>query len=298
MDLDELRALLAVAETGSVLAASDRLKLPRATVRRRLDTLEARVGAPLVYRGPSGALLTEAGRSVAARARTILDEAAALLASAREEGSSVGGTLRVLLPVGLPPHLLLPVLQALRAAHPRLHVHARLSEDPVGAPLDDVDLAFHWGDRVTGGAWVTRVVLPMREELVASPAYLEARGEPRTAADLVHHELYTWARPGADPTLLPAETGGIPIEPALVTADVHSLRLSALRGDALVFLPNPGLPDPGYPPDALRTVLPDLVRRDCPIRLLVPEAMADAPKVRRILTELEPFLSPESSPSR
>jgi DNA-binding transcriptional LysR family regulator len=73
VDLEELRALLAVAETGSVLAASDRLKIPRATVRRRLDTLEARVGAPLVHRGPSGALLTEAGRSVATHARAILD---------------------------------------------------------------------------------------------------------------------------------------------------------------------------------------------------------------------------------
>jgi DNA-binding transcriptional LysR family regulator len=80
-------ALLAVAETGSVLAAPDRLKIPRATVRRRLDTLEARVGAPLVHRGPSGALLTEAGRSVATHARAILDETAALLASAREAGS-------------------------------------------------------------------------------------------------------------------------------------------------------------------------------------------------------------------
>ena len=47
MDLDETRTLLALAEEGSVSGAAERMGVSRATVRRRLAALEARVGVSL-----------------------------------------------------------------------------------------------------------------------------------------------------------------------------------------------------------------------------------------------------------
>ncbi len=61
MNLDELRAFVAVAETGSIVAAARSLNFARATLRRRLDELEARAGLPLLYRTAQGVTLTEAG---------------------------------------------------------------------------------------------------------------------------------------------------------------------------------------------------------------------------------------------
>ncbi|MDP2316896.1 MAG: LysR family transcriptional regulator [Pseudomonadota bacterium] len=291
MDLEELRVLLAVAESGSVLGASARLKVTRTTLRRRLESLEARVGAPLVFRGPSGAALTEAGEVVARHARTILDESAALLASARETGATAGGLLRVLLPVGLPPHALVLLHSALRAAHPRLSVEARYAEDPVGTTLTEVDLVFHFGDRLATGPWITRVVHPMTERLLASPGYLAARGTPRTPADLDGHDLLVWRRPGADARALPTLDGGaMPIAPTVVATDVHLLHTLAAAGSGLAFVPDGRIPDPTLPPDALVPVLPDHVGRDCPLRMVVPQPLARAPKVRTVLEQLARFL--------
>lgn len=73
-DLDELRAFLAVVETGSVAAASDQLSVPRSTLRRRLDALEQRVGVALLWMDASGAHPTPA-------ARLLVTEGAALIAS-------------------------------------------------------------------------------------------------------------------------------------------------------------------------------------------------------------------------
>ena len=103
MDLEELRAFLAVAETGSFLTAAKSLRLSRATLRRRIDQLEARAGVLLVDRTRMGAALTEAGSVLAARGRLMVQEASALLESVREAGAEPSGTLRVQLPVGLPP---------------------------------------------------------------------------------------------------------------------------------------------------------------------------------------------------
>lgn len=288
MDLDELRVLLAVAETGSVLAASERLRLTRTTLRRRLESLEARVGAPLVFRGPAGASLTDAGEVVVRHARTILTESAALLASAREAGESGAGTLRVVLPIGMPPLALTALYSAVHGMLPGMAFEARLVEDPLHALVDDVDLAFVFGAPPESGAWITRVVRPAREVLVTSPALYEHLGRPSTLADLSRCELLVWHRPGHDPHALPlADGGSLAVRPTLITGDVHLLHALAANGAGVAFVPDgqvPGAPE-------VVQVMPDLVGRDCPLRMLVPEAMARSPKVRRLLDAISVFLA-------
>src|SRR5690606_33518749 len=121
-------------ETGSFLAAATTLGVPRATLRRRVDALEARAGVLLLERSARGVMVTEAGSMLAARGRSVLQEASALVASVRELGREPVGVLRVLLPVGLPPHALTPIFAALRGAYPRLSLQIRHG-DPHGDGL-------------------------------------------------------------------------------------------------------------------------------------------------------------------
>ena len=81
MNLDELRAFLAVAELGSMAAAAERLGLSRATLRRRVNALEARAGVDLFERDHQGARLTLAGAVLQRRGAALLDESQALLRS-------------------------------------------------------------------------------------------------------------------------------------------------------------------------------------------------------------------------
>ena len=72
MDLEELRSFLAVVETGSFLAAATNLGVARATLRRRVDALEARAGVPLLERTARGVTVTEAGSVLMARGRQVV----------------------------------------------------------------------------------------------------------------------------------------------------------------------------------------------------------------------------------
>ena len=61
MNLNEVRTFLEVIETGSLVAASQRLHVTQSTVTARISALEEEVGQKLIHRYKSGAELTSAG---------------------------------------------------------------------------------------------------------------------------------------------------------------------------------------------------------------------------------------------
>jgi DNA-binding transcriptional LysR family regulator len=293
MDLEELRAFLDVVETGSFLAAAESLGVSRTTLRRRVEALEARAGVPLLKSTRQGILLTEAGEVLAQRGRLMMQETSALLTSLREVGQAPSGMLRVVLPVGLPPHLLVPLFGLLRTAHPQLSVQARFSDNPLGEPLDNVDMAVHFGEDMPRGPWLSSVVMRVREGLIASQEYLRRRGVPRSPGELRGHELFSWEGPGDDARAWPTLRGTVfTVEPALISTDIHLIRSCCLAGLGIGLVPSLELADPGEPADSLVPVLPDVVGRERPVRISVPEALSEIPKIKLVLTSIRRFLEP------
>jgi DNA-binding transcriptional LysR family regulator len=94
----QLRALTALARTGSVTRAAGQLHLTPPAVTLQLQALQQEAGVPLIDRGPAGMVLTDAGREVAAAAARIdavLGECEAVLgdlAGARRGAVSAGIT--------------------------------------------------------------------------------------------------------------------------------------------------------------------------------------------------------------
>ncbi len=75
MEIDNLKAFLAVAETGSFSQAADRMHLTRPAISKRVAQLEQQLGALMFDRiGRSSVRLTEAGNSLACRANLILQQ--------------------------------------------------------------------------------------------------------------------------------------------------------------------------------------------------------------------------------
>jgi DNA-binding transcriptional LysR family regulator len=291
IDLEELRAFLVVVETGSYLGAARALGVSRTTLRRHVGSLEARAGVPLLEVARQGVAPTEAGQMLARLGRTMMQESSALLASIREVGRAPSGTLRVILPVGLAPHVLTPIIAAVRSAYPQLYYHCRFSNDPLGDALVDVDIAVHFGEDAPRGPWISHVVLRVREWLIASQAYLDRRGAPRTIDDLKRHELFAWQPPDRDARVW-RTLGGAPftVQPALIATDIHFIRQCCIAGLGIGFLPDALVPDPGVPPGALVPVLPDLVGQEIPMRISVPAALGEIPKIKMVVDRVKAFL--------
>lgn len=290
MDLEEFRAFLAVAETGSFLAAAVNLNVARATLRRRVEALEARAGVPLLERSARGVVLTEAGALLAARGRAVVQEASSLVASVREIGREPVGVLRVLLPVGLPPHAMALLFAAMRSLYPKLMMQARFAEEPGDAALTDIDLVVHFGVGPLPGSWLSYEVMRTRERLIASADYLQRRGTPTKVEELAGHELLSWCAPGEDGRVWPTRTGeALEVDPALVCADVHLIRQLVLLGQGIGYVPDAQLPDPGVPDGTIVPVLPEVVGRDRSLHMAVPTALANSPKLRAMVKQIQAF---------
>jgi DNA-binding transcriptional LysR family regulator len=291
MDLQELRAFIAVVETGSLLAAARTLGVSRTTLRRHVASLEARAGVPLLESARHGVVPTEAGQLLARQGGAMMQEASALLASIREVGHAPSGTLRVVLPVGLPPHVLTPLVAALRGAYPKLNFHCRFCNDPMGEALVDIDIAVHFGEDAPKGAWISHVVMRIRERLIADRAYLERRGAPRTIEELRQHELFAWQAPGEDARVWRTLKGmSFTVAPALIATDIHLIRSCCIAGLGIGLVPDALLPDPGLLEGALVPVLPDLVGQERPLRISVPSVLSEIPKIKMVLDHVRGFL--------
>jgi DNA-binding transcriptional LysR family regulator len=281
VDLDELRAFLAVVETGSVAAAADRLGSPRATLRRRLDALEARTGVPLLVRGPQGATLTPHGRALAKGATPILEEASALIRNVREVGVAPEGLVRLALPAGLPPSAVIAGLAALRARAPGVRLEVSVSSAPISESPEHFDVVVHFGPTPSKARWLTQPLIALRLWALASPHYLASRGSPVHLDDLAGHTLFTWQAPGASASHWPLKSGAeLRVAAAAVHSDAHALRHCAAAGLGIALLPDGGLDEPDFPSGALVPVLPESIGREMELSLSVPATLTEIPRIR------------------
>src|SRR5258708_11116615 len=122
MDWNNLKFLLALAETGSLSRASEKLRGDHSTVARRIDILERDLGVRLVERLTRSWRLTADGEKVRDRARTIEAGVADIARLAKGVDRSPERVVRVSGPPTFLSAFLAPRLLPFQAQHPGLRI--------------------------------------------------------------------------------------------------------------------------------------------------------------------------------
>lgn len=118
-----LAHFVAVAETGTISGAAERLFMSHSAVSGSVAELERELGADLLIRRRGrGVSLTPTGAQVLAKARALLGEAAELNYLARGKGTELVGPLAVGCFVTLAPTVLPRLLVEFEALHPRVTI--------------------------------------------------------------------------------------------------------------------------------------------------------------------------------
>jgi DNA-binding transcriptional LysR family regulator len=186
--LDAMSVLLAAVESGSLSKASRSLRLPLATVSRKVAELEAHLNATLLIRSAKGLELTPAGRSYVAAAKAILEQLTEAERAAAGEYTEPKGDLAVTAPIMFGRIHVLPVVARFLAAFPDVAVDLMLT-DRIAHFLDDqVDVALRVGVLRDSSLIATRLG-SVRRLLCASPSYLVTNGVPTTPDDLARHSV-------------------------------------------------------------------------------------------------------------
>ena len=181
MKLHQLRDIIAVAEQGSLRAASRHLQISKSSITKSVQSLEKELGVPVLERHKRGAALTPLGALFVRRARAASNE----LARAQDELDQHrgAGTGRVVGCLSTVPHLaLLPsVITPFGKRYPdiELTILEALGFSGIEAQLRSGDIDFYIG--IEPAAKLSREFRV--EKLFENPRYVIARaGHPLAGA--------------------------------------------------------------------------------------------------------------------
>ncbi len=184
--LDDVRLFRQIVSSGGISAAARVSHQTKNRVSQRLAALERALGVRLAQRTTRRLRLTEEGERFYAETEALLeaaDRSERAVASAKELEGRVRLAVRsALAGVGIGAD----VVGLLRVA-PRVNLQVVVVDDAADLLARGFDLAVQVG-ALPDSSLVARRIGSVRWVMAATPSYLDARGRPRTPADLVHHE--------------------------------------------------------------------------------------------------------------
>ncbi|MEO0360064.1 MAG: LysR family transcriptional regulator [Pseudomonadota bacterium] len=179
----EETAFLRTVQLGSVRAAARDLGLDASGVSRRITALEHRLGARLVDRSGKKTRVTEQGRVFFERLSEIIAQLETLEAEIGGENVHPTGLLRVTSAIDFGQQFLTGWLLEFRTLHPGVEFDLILSSGFLNMSEARIDLALRVG-ALPDSSLVARKLADVPRVLVASKAYLDRNGRPRTHEDL------------------------------------------------------------------------------------------------------------------
>jgi LysR family transcriptional regulator, regulator for bpeEF and oprC len=188
---NDLACFVAVAETRAFAGAARRLGASTSGVSKSINRLEERLGVRLFTRTTRRVALTAEGQLYYARSRDILEALAEAEGELADASAALKGRIRIDMPIVFGERHIIPLLTAFRERHPGVELDIRLSDTITNLVEDNIDVAVRFGD--LGDSRIMAKKLGVcRLITCASPAYLKARGTPKTIDDLSSHVCITF----------------------------------------------------------------------------------------------------------
>ena len=227
--------LLAAVDGGSLSAASRTLRVPLATVSRRVSDLEAHLRTQLLVRTSRRLSLTEAGRAYVAAARRILDDLDDAERAAAGEYHAPRGHLTITAPVMFGRLHVEPVVLAFLKAYPDITVRLMLADHLVNLVDDHIDVAVRVG-RLPDSSMLAARLGEIGWVTCASPCYLLEHGTPATPAELERHDCIAFEGLYSSVRWTFAVAGApvpVPIRPRLTVNTADAAISAAIAGSGI-----------------------------------------------------------------
>jgi DNA-binding transcriptional LysR family regulator len=241
-DLNDLYFFVQVVDHKGFAAAARELGMPRSRLSRRIGLLEERLGVRLIQRSTRSFAITDVGSEFYRHCVAMLVEADAAEEAIERIRAKPRGIVRVSCPSSVLYFQVAEMISRFMAGCPDVEVHLESTNRRVDVIREGFDIAIRVRfPPLEESDLVVKPLARSPQRLVASPSLVKKLALPLLPADLGHlpslawgppHGEHEWQLDGPD-----GATARIPHNPRLITEDMVTLRLAALRGVGIAQMP-------------------------------------------------------------
>jgi len=175
--IQSIRVFARVVEAGTFTKAAESLNLPKGTVTKLVQHLEARLKVKLLNRTTRRVTVTPDGAAYYERTVRVLNDLDDIEASMTNAQANPSGRLRVDVGTSVAREIIIPALAGFFRRFPDIQLDLGVTDRSVDLLVDNVDCVIRGGELVDQSLVARRVAnVPLMT--VASPAYLKAHGTP------------------------------------------------------------------------------------------------------------------------
>ena len=200
--LSAMRAFVRVVEAGTFTRAAQLLEIPKPTLTKQVQQLEAHLRAKLLNRTTRRVTVTMDGAAYYERALRLLGDLDELDASMTLAQARPSGRLRVDCSSALAISVIIPALDAFHACYPEIQLDLGLSDRAADLVGENLDCAVRAGEIADQGL-IARRIGEMQVITCAAPGYLARHGTPQHPRDIDDNHRVVAYRPALGGRVLP-----------------------------------------------------------------------------------------------
>src|SRR6201988_212042 len=186
--LTSIKVFRQVVESGSFVAAAERMDFSTAMVSKHVMHVEKRLGVRLLNRNSRPLSLTEPGRVYYERCKTIIEDLEATELELGSLGSAPRGTLRVTCPSWFASQRMADNLAEFRRRYPEIVVDVSFEDRHVDLVEEGYDLALRVArESSLPPGLIARPLRSVHFFVASSREYLKDHGAPKSPEELAHH---------------------------------------------------------------------------------------------------------------
>lgn len=178
-----MRAFVRVVEAGNFSRAADLLDMPKPTVTKLIQQLEAHLRTKLLNRTTRRVGVTPDGAAYYERALALLSDLDELDGSMMRAQTSPAGRLRVDVGSSLALNVLIPALPDFHARYPDIQLDLGVSDRPADLVGENIDCAIRGGE-LLDPSLIARRIGQVELVMCATPGYIQRHGMPQHPRDL------------------------------------------------------------------------------------------------------------------
>lgn len=270
-----IKVFCRVVEAGTFSRAADLLDMPKSTVTKLVQELEAHLRLKLLHRTTRRVTVTMEGAAYYERTTKLLHELDDIESSISSEQSIPRGRLKVDMASAIANVILLPALPSFMQQYPDIQLELGVSDTNIDLLTDNIDCVIRGGE-LNDTSLIAKRIAELTFVTCAAPSYLQQYDTPQTPEELSSKHRVIYYRSRKTNRVMPLrfsnrqqsmeiQQQGCPLSvndsTAQLTATLSGLGVSQLP----LFMAQPYL-DSGK----LQLLLPDWQRAAFPLYLIYP----------------------------